>query len=333
MMISPEQFERMNESKSYSELLSIRNDLLNEIFQFERKKETSDYILCPSPEVIYQCNLEYLGKICCLLAQKYNCEFVNPDSDISEHYLFVLRDYLISHVPGFSMELSEACQRRRRGDSFSIRDHIKGLVYAQLTPQQEWHIIVPHLPEIDTIFFDYDPEAIKAHNGGYFTSKILNIKCGNRSLAASMNALTSNIRVFEQIQNDYGSIDAFVTSDSPYEIVKRLSAYNSKYKLKQVGEALAWEYIRNVGIDGAKPDEHLRQFLGADRMGTGKASPASIKETLQQVDFLSDKTGLSKIEIDRIIWTFCSNGNGEICTKTPHCNLCPIKEYCNYHKA
>ena len=39
------------------------------------------------------------------------------------------------------------------------------------------------------------------------------------------------------------------------------------YKLHQVGEALAWEYIRNVGIDGAKPDTHIRRFLGSNRMG------------------------------------------------------------------
>lgn len=312
MLISPEEFERINQNKPYSELLYVRNNLLDKILKFERQKETKSNIVCLSPKVVYQYNLEYLGKICSLLAHKYNWEFANSDSKKSDHYLFDLQDYLISNVTGFNTELSEAYKRRLRGESFSIQDHIKGLVYAQLTPQQEWHNVVPHLPEIDAIFFNYNPEVIKANTGEYFTSEILKIKCGNRSLAASMNALNSNIQVFEQIQKDYGSLDAFVTSDAPNKIVKRLSAYDSKYKLKQVGESLAWEYIRNVGIDGAKPDEHLCRFLGADRMGTGKRSPASIKETLQQVESLSIATGLSKMEIDKIIWTFCSNGNGEI---------------------
>lgn len=30
----------------------------------------------PSPEIIYQCNLEYLAKLCTLTSEKYNMEFV-----------------------------------------------------------------------------------------------------------------------------------------------------------------------------------------------------------------------------------------------------------------
>ena len=40
-----------------------------------------------------------------------------------------------------------------------------------------------------------------------------------------------------------------------------------KYKLKYVGKALAWEYLRNVGVDGAKPDTHLKRILGSNRLG------------------------------------------------------------------
>jgi hypothetical protein len=98
--------------------------------------------------------------------------------------------------------------------------------------------------------------------------------------------------------------------------------------MKMLGEALAWEYLRNVGIDGAKPDTHLRRFLGADRMGTGKHSPATACEVNAQVAILSEQTGLSKAEIDNLIWSFCADGFGEICTATPHCNSCPISDWC-----
>ena len=50
------------------------------------------------------------------------------------------------------------------------------------------------------------------------------------------------------------------------------------YKLHQVGEALAWEYIRNVGIDGAKPDTHIRRFLGSDRMGDQRGKKQRLKK-------------------------------------------------------
>lgn len=94
-------------------------------------------------------------------------------------------------------------------------------------------------------------------------------------------------------------------------------------------ERLAWEYLRNVGIDGAKPDTHLRRFLGADRMGTGSNSPATISEVNDQVARLSEQTGMSKVEIDNLIWSFCADGFGEVCTATPYCKSCPIADYCH----
>jgi hypothetical protein len=112
-------------------------------------------------------------------------------------------------------------------------------------------------------------------------------------------------------------------------IVEKLSKGASFYKLKMLGEALAWEYLRNVGIDGAKPDTHLRRFLGADRMGTGDHSPATISEVNEQITILSNQTGMSKIEVDNLIWSFCADGSGEICTATPHCQDCPIADYCH----
>ena len=64
-------------------------------------------------------------------------------------------------------------------------------------------------------------------------------------------------------------------------------------------------------------------------MGAGKKSPASVKEVNEQVTRLSEETGMSKVEIDNLIWSFCADGYGEICTATPHCDTCPISDYCN----
>ena len=70
--------------------------------------------------------------------------------------------------------------------------------------------------------------------------------------------------MFYRIEDEFGSIDSFITSEPADAIVQKLSKATSPYKMKMLGEALAWEYLRNVGIDGAKPDTHLRRFLGAD---------------------------------------------------------------------
>ena len=108
-------------------------------------------------------------------------------------------------------------------------------------------------------------DKIKAENPEKFVNKIRQIKCGNRNINQQMKSLAQNIAIMEEIERDYGSMDDFVTSAPAYEIVKKISDNKSKYKINRVGEALAWEYLRNVGIDGMKPDVHLCRFFSGDQ--------------------------------------------------------------------
>lgn len=112
---------------------------------------------------------------------------------------------------------------------------------------------------------------------------------------------------------------------SRYDIVKILSKGTSQYKLKYVGEAFAWECLRYIGIDGARPDVHLRRFFGSERIG---ASPNVISihgEVTQIVEALSARSGLLFSDIDSLIWSYCSKGNGEICEAKPKCSECVIR--------
>ena len=77
MMISPDCFIEQYSNKSYAELLTVRDKLFNDIRAFEKHDyETEEILTHPSPEVVYQCNLEYLGKLCELISKKYNQEYI-----------------------------------------------------------------------------------------------------------------------------------------------------------------------------------------------------------------------------------------------------------------
>ena len=77
MMISPDWFIEEHKEKSYAELLPVRDELIKGIKDFEsRSYDPEDNMMNPSPEVIYQCNLQYLSKLCDLIADKYNHEIV-----------------------------------------------------------------------------------------------------------------------------------------------------------------------------------------------------------------------------------------------------------------
>ena len=70
-MISPEVYIEEQKNKSYEELLAERDRLISDIKQFEGG-EKNEQVTEPSPDVVYQCNLKYLAKICELIAEKYN---------------------------------------------------------------------------------------------------------------------------------------------------------------------------------------------------------------------------------------------------------------------
>lgn len=72
--------------KKYEDLLVERDKLIKRIKKFENRKQNSkaNFVISSSsePEVIYQVNLLYLGKLCDLIAEKYNKEIVWGDMDI-----------------------------------------------------------------------------------------------------------------------------------------------------------------------------------------------------------------------------------------------------------
>lgn len=82
MMISPEMFVDLHKDKKYKDLLPIRDKLIEDIRAFEANAyDPKMNSICPSPDVRYQMNLEYLGKLCELISEKYNKEFVWNDGE------------------------------------------------------------------------------------------------------------------------------------------------------------------------------------------------------------------------------------------------------------
>ena len=93
MMISPEGFIEEYKDNSYEELLLVRDDLISSMKDFEAPDKKGDQpLICPSPDVVYKCNLLYLSKLCKLIYQKYeeitwDDLYINIEiSDIADMY-------------------------------------------------------------------------------------------------------------------------------------------------------------------------------------------------------------------------------------------------------
>lgn len=97
--------------------------------------------------------------------------------------------------------------------------------------------------------------------------------------------------------------------------------------MKYAGVALVCEYLRNVGIDIVKPDLHIKRIIGTDRLNLIQSK--SDYKIIEEFKRLSAEIGVSQVEMDYLLWNYCSKGYGEICTAKPKCCECVIKEYCN----
>lgn len=247
---------------------------------------------------------------------------------MSEHYIFKIEQYLKSIDQFPSTELIDKVNARKSGKIFTNEEHLKALIYALLSNQTKWSNIASKLELINDIFFNYNLEKVKNTDCMYFVDELKKIKCGNRVIVAQMKGLKESIALFEELINEYGSIDNFITLLPAQAMVALISNNDSIYKIPNIGTALAWEYLRNVGIDGVKPDVHMNRFLGNKRLGNSKFEISTPVETIKQAKLISEETGKTLIEIDSLIWMYCADGYGAICTAKPKCDKCVIKDYC-----
>lgn len=158
MMISPNGFIESFKNKSYKELLQVRDELMHEIWTFENHSYNPKLIMMhPSLEVVYQCNLKYLGELCKLIADKYNQEYVWGDTEESDSdqndsdsrtYLDVIRDFLEQKGLLYDSYMLKEIKLRRDGKRYTLRDHVKGMIYSMLSAQTKWYRIENHLTEI-----------------------------------------------------------------------------------------------------------------------------------------------------------------------------------------
>lgn len=228
------------------------------------------------------------------------------------------------------LETTSAINKRKAGNSFSLSEHVEGLIWSLLSNQRPWKGISDNKDNIRKIFHNFDYNYIMNENPEIFIDRLMEIKCGNRAIKKQMYSLKYNIEIFLEIVKAYGSMDNFVISDFPYNIAKKIS--NGKYKLKQIGFPLAMEYLRNVGIDTVKPDVHICRILGKKRLALSQYDIAKEREAADIIKNIADEVGLTSSEVDYILWQFCASGYAEICTKIPKCEICKAHAYCKYKR-
>ncbi len=225
------------------------------------------------------------------------------------------------HKEGVDFEndgIIQKVEERKNGKKYSFSEHLRGLIFSLLSSQRPWKQIEDNVDEIDKIFHDYDPDYLRSKDSSdEIVTRIKEMKCGNRNIIAQVESLPNNVDVFYEIEAEHQSLDNFLDGKggTPYEVAQELAS-GKKFKLKQVGLALALEYLRNVGIDTVKPDLHICRIIGPERLDfvieDRKPSPEKAFKIMMDV---ADQLRVSPAYLDSLLWLFGSN----ICGGNPEC--------------
>jgi endonuclease III len=244
-----------------------------------------------------------------------------------------LRGTLQRHLPKYESIIDEfgqvaACVRREKGEAFALKDHVAGLIKSLLSNQQDWGKIQSNMDRIYEIFDQFDPAKLKSADPKRLEASLRRIKCANRQISRQMGSLKQNIEVFEKIAVDFGSIDNFLQKTSIRAVVFEISS--GKYKLQQVGPALAYEYLRHVGIRVAKPDTHVRRVLGSTRLALLDTPMPPEISVVGIIEELATTVSINPSYLDTLLWLFCAKSYAAICGSEPECIKCELSRYCAF---
>ena len=230
---------------------------------------------------------------------------------------------------------------------FTLEDHIRAMVYAMLSSCRKWSEIedmidpeTGRIPPVDEAFLQYDTKQLPSTKEEL--QKIVESKLNDKKYLTDVQyeALAEvNIPKLIEWNKKPGGIDGFYKTfldrdPTGLSLVKALSE-TGENKLAGLGEALASEYLRNVGYDYPKPDRHIRRMLGGKRLAFSEREDATPKEAFVAVRAIADEIGqegTGPAKVDYILWSYCASGYGEICTADPKCSECAANKLCRYPK-
>ena len=232
-------------------------------------------------------------------------------------------------------------EKRKSGGKFTIQDHIRAMVYSMLSSGISWERVesitdleTGKLTAVDVLFHQYDPDYILSCEPSQLRGSLKSMSLASQYTNKQMQALiNTNIPKLMSIEKDFGSIDSyyskFIKDDNITCLVRQLSSSDSMDKLFQMGEALTAEYLKNVGYDLAKPDRHICRILGSNCLACSDSETVPLFEAFEIVSAIAKELNKPSAEVDYILWAYCANGYGEICTvNNPKCEICKASSIC-----
>ena len=262
---------------------------------------------CISNQIIYNPNYEMVKKITLL-----------DDKDLKEIYPLIKMsmDYINYDYMRDIKDLIDSVNSRKKGKKYSFEEHLKALILALLS-NHRWgdNNIRENMEAIDEIFHNYNKNYLKVVDSSILVEKLRKIHCTNPMINNQMKALSKNILVLEKIEKDYGSLDKFVSIETPNDIANMFN--DGIYKLTQVGRAFAYDYLKRVGVNTCKNSSGLQRLFGSHRLGIVENANATEQQVLNIIKKIAILNNCDEIIVESIIQQFCLLRSANICGEYP----------------
>ncbi len=214
----------------------------------------------------------------------------------------------------------QAILRRKNGGTFTFEEHVKGMFLSLISPQRPWKQIEDNMSNLMEIMHNFDMKSLMVESPDSLTNKICNIHCGNRNIHNQMEAFFYNVNMMKKTESAYGTLDKWVTDGEPYIVAYRIAHGTSGFRC--FGEALALQYLKNIGVDTVKPDIHIRRIY--NRLNWIMDENVDTYKVLEVTHEIAQQYGIMDFEVGEAIWLYGAVGYGEMCTADPKCSKCPV---------
>lgn len=229
-------------------------------------------------------------------------------------------------------ELMNVYKLRCNGKTFEFSEHLRALIISLLS-NNRWgnSNIKNNIYKINSIFHNFDRNYLKIVDSNIIISELKKIHCTNPMIKKQILALPYNIDILEKIELDYGSLDNYIVTTLPNNIANSFN--EGKYKLKQVGHAVTFDYLKRVGINTCKTTTQMEKLFGSSKLSIVKKEKATSSEAKNIIKKISKLSNVTEFEVESIFQQFCLSRFSNICTEQPNCKKCKLRNICNFNKS
>lgn len=153
-----------------------------------------------------------------------------------------------------------------------------------------------------------------------------------------IRACVQNAKVFETLISEYGSFQAYIGSFDATISFENLIFLKEEldYRFSRLGKITAYHYLTDIGFPVLKPDQVICRIF--KRLGLIEDEKQLLKTIIQGRRFAeATKQPIRYIDIVFVAYGQVKSSEfgiekGICLEKKPQCELCGIKEFCDYYK-